>query len=103
MSAKSVLRAAIEGEELVVRIGVDTLCFAIEQGNGIEPGCKIKDRAAFLTWFAAHLIESDTDEAGASGIERVFDNLAVDAVEGAQDFMHDPDSEPHLRRDGQHG
>ena len=94
MSAKSPLRAAIEGEEFVIRIGTDTLCFAVEQGNGIEPGCKIKDRPAFLAWATRSVTDFDQDSAGVSALERVFDQLAVDAVEGAQDFMHDPDGDP---------
>lgn len=100
--SKSVLRAAIEGEELVIRIGVDTLCFAVQQGNGIEPGIKITDEQAFASWVASNVIEFDTDESGTSALERVFDEMAVDALEGAQTFVSlvDVDDDEHPDRDG---
>lgn len=87
---KGRLRAAIEGDELVIRISTDILCFAIEQGDGINPGVRITDRGAFTKWFAGELIEFGADETGCSAIERVFDQLAVDAVEGAQPFVAEP-------------
>lgn len=90
MSAKSILRAAIENDELVMRIGIDTLAFAVQQGNGIEPGVEVTDKRAFAAWVADNLIEFDTDESGTSAIESVIDRLAVDAVEGAQTFVAEP-------------
>lgn len=87
---KSVLRAAIEDGEVVLRVGVDTLCYALRQDAGIRLGIVITDEAAFAKWFADNLIGFDTDEAGVSAIERVFDRLADDAAESALPFC-----EPH--------
>lgn len=87
MSEKKILRAAIEGDEVVMRIGIDILAFAARQGNGVEPGVEVTDEQAFAAWVAANLIEFDQDSAGVSAIERVFDAMAVDALEGAQDFV----------------
>ena len=87
MGAKTKLKAKVADGELVISVGVDTLCYALKQGDGINGGVKITDKAAFAKWFADEVIDFDQDETGTSALERVFDRLAVDAVEGAQPFV----------------
>lgn len=94
MSAESILRAAIEGEELVVRIGIDTLAFAVGQGNGIEPGVKVTDKVEFAYWVARHIVEYGEDETGTGALGRLLDSMAVEAQESAETCVADPDPDP---------
>lgn len=87
MPTNKKLRAAIEADELVIRIGIGTLAFAVGEGNGVEPGVKVTDEMAFALWVADNVTEFDPDETGTGALGRIFDCMAVDAVEGAQDFV----------------
>lgn len=93
MSATSPLRAAIEGPELVIRIGIETLAFAVGQGNGVEPGVEVTDAVEFAYWVAHHIVEHDADAVENGALGRLFDAMAVEAQEMSETCVAEPEEE----------
>lgn len=62
---------------LIISIGVSTLCYAIQQGDGMED-VKITDEDAFVGDFLVEL--NKEDEEGSTELHKLFDKLANDAI-----------------------
>jgi len=82
--------ADIHGGDLVVRVPIATLKFAIEQGSGaagILSGAKVHDADALAAYVADHILEFDQDESGTSALGRLIDAIAINALEDDQPFI----------------
>lgn len=88
------LSIAVEGDHLVIRIGVDCLCNITEMSDTWpardEDGtaCKILDRKQFLLELVKEL-ERD-DEQGATAIHLAFDQAALGVMESGSDTVELP-------------
>lgn len=78
-------RVAVEGDELVIRITLDTLCHAVtmadnwptnERGESIAT---IVDRELFVKEFMVELQRDN--EQGATPLLRLFDDMALEVLE----------------------
>ncbi|NWD49052.1 hypothetical protein [Pseudomonas gingeri] len=92
--SQDALTIAVEGDHLVIRIGVDCLCNITETSDTWpardEEGaaCKILDRRQFLHELVAEL-ERD-DEQGATSIHLAFDEAATGVMESGSESVELP-------------
>ena len=92
--AQEALSIGIEGDHLVIRIGVDCLCNITEMAdtwparNEDGEPCKILDRAQFLKELVGEL-ERD-DEQGATSIHLAFDQAALGVMESGSEAVELP-------------
>lgn len=76
---------AREGDELVIRIHVDTLCHAVTMGQNWPvhgdgtAAATIVNRSRFVTELAAQLLRED--EQGATPLHHLFDDAALAIIE----------------------
>lgn len=85
------LTIGIEGEELVIRIGVDTLVFCFETGDenhtfdndidGFRRNFKVTNKYRFAKGVATGLTQEEED--GSTPITKILDEAYIYAVEGA--------------------
>ena len=71
----------IEGEDLVIRIGIPLLMFALENGPSWSEGFKITDPIAFAEAIASHLENDEDGEDGTTAVHRILDEAAEHAIE----------------------
>ena len=74
---------SIEGDDIVIRIAIDTLPIAFAGGvdlGTIPPGVKITDAKAFAKE-VVYVLEEE-DEEGTTIIHKLFDKVMWQAVEG---------------------
>lgn len=86
MSKKHPLTVSIEKDELVIRIGVATLKFAVEAGPRFEEeedAPKIIDAAVFAKDVLHELL--DEDEEGSTRVHALLDDAAWAAVENGSE------------------
>ncbi len=80
MSKDQPLVIAIENNQLVIRIGIDTLAYAVEAGDSFQEGeGKVIDKAAFAKDLTFALQEEEED--GTNRVHRLFDDAAIAVVE----------------------
>jgi hypothetical protein len=93
-AAQEALSIGIEGDHLVIRIGVDCLCNITEMSdtwpakNEDGEPCKIIDRQQFLKELVGEL-ERD-DEHGATSIHLAFDQAALGVMESGSEAVELP-------------
>ena len=76
----SPLTVQIEGEDLVIRIGVPLLLHALQSGPSWSDEFRITDPMKFAEAIASHL-ENDEEEDGTTAIHRALDEAAEHAIE----------------------
>jgi len=83
------LNARIEDGELVISIGIDTLCHAVEVGRSYGMGeITIHNRDVFIKEILTEL--NDESEDGSTMIHRMLDDAASQAIEnGAEGADYD--------------
>lgn len=89
MAKEAELSVKIENEELVIRVGISTLCKAVRQSPSIdnavmEAGCdesvvEITDEAVFAEAILGAL--NDEEEDGSTPVHRLLDAAAESAIE----------------------
>lgn len=97
------LQCKIEGDELVIRIGLATLQTAAEncelfyndEHNDAPPYIKVDDQAAFAAEVAGHLMkEGETGESILSkAIDQAFEEAVGDGCDGVDHGDPSPDDE----------
>ncbi|WP_286974969.1 hypothetical protein [Pseudomonas sp.] len=93
--AQDALTISVEGDHLVIRIGVDHLCDITEMAdtwpakNEDGDPCKIIDRVQFIKDLVGEL-ERDDDQ-GATSIHLAFDQAALGVAEGGSEAVEFPD------------
>ena len=85
------LTVGVEGDELVIRIGVDTLVFAFETGEDNQPfddeardfrrSWKVVDKHRFAEGIGDALCDEEED--GSTPLTKVLDGACIHAVENA--------------------
>lgn len=86
--SKAPLTIKIEGNELVVRIGVDTLAFAVAAGDYFQDGnLKVTDAARFANDVVYELVREEED--GSNMLHALFDKAAEMACENGSEFVED--------------
>lgn len=89
MAKDTELSAKIEKEELVIRVGISTLCRAVRQcpvidhavmeANGDESAVEITDEAVFAQAILESLQAEEED--GSTPVHRLLDDAANEAIE----------------------
>jgi hypothetical protein len=84
------LTVGVEGDELVIRIGVDTLTFAFETGEENQPfdekandfrrSWKVVDKHRFAKGVANAVCDEEED--GSTPLTKILDEAYIKAVEG---------------------
>lgn len=84
-------RVTVEGDELVIRITLDTLCHAVTMGdqwpvqfNG-ESGATIIDRPLFIKELIGQL--QNENEQGATPLHFLFDEAALAVIEAGSEAV----------------
>ena len=86
------LSCKVEGEDLVIRIGIPLLMFALQNGPSWGEGFKVTDPIAFTKAIASHL-ENDEEEDGTTAIHRIFDEAAEHAIESGCEGVEEVEPE----------
>jgi hypothetical protein len=92
--SQEALSVSIEGDHLVIRIGIDCLCNITEMAvtwpakNEDGEPCKIIDRKQFLKQLAGELERED--EQGATPIHLAFDQAALGVMESGSEAVELP-------------
>jgi hypothetical protein len=95
------LRAEVDGERLVVSIGVDTLAFAFEHGEENNPYNEVTgdfERRYQISWAAQFAKDVCAEmnregEDGSTPLTRFLDGVMDEAVNQGSLGIHDPDGE----------
>jgi hypothetical protein len=74
-------RAAVEGDELVLRMPIDLLANAANKHPDLPQGL-VKDERAYAEWVAKNFVGFDEDGAGFTSLYRMLDRLTMAAYEG---------------------
>jgi len=81
---KKQLSISVEGDELQISIGIDTLCHACEVGRQYGLGAvKITDDKAFLKGIERELKHEDED--GSTPVHRLFDEAVTQMLENGEE------------------
>ncbi len=84
------LVAAIEDGQLIIRIGIDVLAYAVEAGDYFqESDGKVINKAAFAKDIVFALQEEE--EGGTNRIHRLFDDAAIAVVENGSPSVRFPE------------
>lgn len=93
----SPLKLSVEGEELVIRIGINTLAYCFEVGEENNPwddtvmdfrrAFKVTDERQFAEGVVSGL--RDEEEDGSTPVTRILDTAFIHAVEGADGVDED--------------
>lgn len=81
------LSAKVEGDELVIRIGVRLLAHCVQNCGDLEGSVRIDDAQAFAKRMAQYLLYDD--ETGATELHRTFDKAAWDIFESGEPELED--------------
>lgn len=89
MAKDTALSVEIENDELVIRVGISTLCkavrqcpvidYAVMEADGDEDAVKITDEAVFAEAIRDALHEEEED--GSTPVHRLLDAAANEAIE----------------------
>lgn len=83
------LSAELEGDELVIRIGAESLAHCIQNCGELENSIHIPDPIAFAKKMARYVMYDD--ETGATVIHKALDKAAIDMFESGEDEILDID------------
>jgi len=97
MLAGQPLTIGVEGDELVIRIGVDTLAFAFETGEENQPfdevandfrrSWKVTDKYRFAKGVGNALCNEEED--GSTPLTKILDEAFIRAIEGDEGVDED--------------
>lgn len=90
MSKDTGLTVSVENDELVIRIGISALCFAVQHadqniGDDGATNLRIKDEKAFAEDIVREL--DDEDEEGQTVVHFLFDAAAEKAIENGSEHV----------------
>ena len=87
------LTIGIECDNLVIRIGIETLAFAVENcpdpffwDEEARPRVKVFDRTVWAHEFIRQLTHEEED--GSTPLDRLFDQMAIAAIEDGAQGVH---------------